>query len=1056
MSVVGRAYVTVRAVTRQVEGDITDGVERALKQSSAKAAGERSGRDLGESIGKGVGDSDGIGDGAHRSLNNWDIDNDGRHAGTHLGQAIGDGLFADNAIDRAWDDIVARLTPTINEDGDKEGRGFGAKFLSGFGKVLSPIASGPGLIGLFIGPAVTQGLTAVSGLAAGATATIATLGPAAAAAGAVGAAGIGTLISAIGAVTLALKVPTQQLDTFKASIGGARDEGIRLAEAVQRQLLPALSDALGQIAANLGPTLERGLGRVGAAVGDVSLQFAHLSQDPLFQRNLGTIFASNADALVQFGGAGTQLAEAMVAVAAAASPLVDRFADWITQLTDGVGAEAALAGQTGALQRFFEQAGNVTAQWGNILGDTGKALFNVFSIGETSGRGLLESLEGVTDRFRDFTESASGRNQIADWFEQAKPIIHDFGELLGATGKAFGALSGDGGALHRTLTTLTDAMGPLAETLNALSGGAQQVLAALLPAIGELATGLAPAISDAAAAFAKELGPALDDLIPSVVSIGDSLASVADEAAPAVALFGHALAPAFELLADAVSGAATIINALPGPVNTLIFAFAGLKLAINAFTTSETFGPWLTKLQASFTTARAEIAATEVSFVGLRAAARVTMASLGPIGVAFAAVSIAVGFFTSKQEESKKVSDALTTSFDEQTGALTNLGRTQIVQKLATEGFYGAAQTLGLAVNDVTEAVTGNEDAYKRVTTAANLAFLGLGPLIDEYGNLRDGATESQRAVYEAAKLLGTQGINPLKDSFAAQAVTAQQAASANQAYASATGATTPLVNAAAGASRRFAAATIGVHVSADAAERSLQRVSRAVYSVNSAQIKGLQATIGYKQAVADATKTFNQNKRTLNLNTQAGRDNVNALIGIANAAGQVTGSAKKQQAALEGARQKILDFAKGATNSDGAAKKLTDKIINLSREYGNVPKNVDTTVKGNGLQNSIDMTDSLANKLNDINGNTYSYTVVEQRKVTGDTGGNPGPDPGGGGGGTEPPQRRGVPGTTERSAPVNVHNYNITVNNPTTERTSDSLPRSLRRARDLGIIGRD
>ena len=59
MSVVGRAYVTVRAVTKQVEGDIQKGVDKALdnvEKKSSSSSSSSSGSSIGQSLGKSIGD----------------------------------------------------------------------------------------------------------------------------------------------------------------------------------------------------------------------------------------------------------------------------------------------------------------------------------------------------------------------------------------------------------------------------------------------------------------------------------------------------------------------------------------------------------------------------------------------------------------------------------------------------------------------------------------------------------------------------------------------------------------------------------------------------------------------------------------------------------------------------------------------------------------------------------------------------------------------------------------------------------------------------------------
>jgi hypothetical protein len=86
----------------------------------------------------------------------------------------------------------------------------------------------------------------------------------------------------------------------------------------------------------------------------------------------------------------------------------------------------------------------------------------------------------------------------------------------------------------------------------------------------------------------------------------------------------------------------------------------------------------------------------------------------GPWGLALAGGITALGIFAAKHEAAKREVDALAASLDQQTGAITENTRQQLLQEVATNGILDDARTLGLSLGAVTAAYMGNKDASPR------------------------------------------------------------------------------------------------------------------------------------------------------------------------------------------------------------------------------------------------------------------------------------------------------------------------------------------------------
>lgn len=169
--------------------------------------------------------------------------------------------------------------------------------------------------------------------------------------------------------------------------------------------------------------------------------------------------------------------------------------------------------------------------------------------------------------------------------------------------------------------------------------------------------------------------------------------------------------------------------------------------------------------------------------------ARLAQVGIPLIGVALAAVSVAVGYFADQQAKAKALSDTFGTALDTVTGKLTqqNIALNENVQQnaitsLTQAGAYKAARTLGLTYNDVTKAALGNTDAIAKVNAAISQA--------DTAGRLgrqsMGGYQVSQDAAANAARTLDS-AVNGTTKALQSQIGQKQEARKATDAYSTST-----------------------------------------------------------------------------------------------------------------------------------------------------------------------------------------------------------------------------------------------------------------------------
>lgn len=168
-------------------------------------------------------------------------------------------------------------------------------------------------------------------------------------------------------------------------------------------------------------------------------------------------------------------------IADAAMPFLEdgaeSFRDWakgLSQSTDDAD------GMSSAVGKLVDMA----KQWFDLIGEGGKALFN---IGRGAEPQISDWLDDITESLRDFNRWAStdeGKARIQEFFDNTVPAARD---LLGAIGKLGEAFVRWGELASPALRPLYQIVGRVLDFLN----GVLELLAKLPGPLGDLASGLA-------------------------------------------------------------------------------------------------------------------------------------------------------------------------------------------------------------------------------------------------------------------------------------------------------------------------------------------------------------------------------------------------------------------------------------------------------------------------------------------------------------------------------------------------------------------------------------
>jgi hypothetical protein len=266
-----------------------------------------------------------------------------------------------------------------------------------------------------------------------------------------------------------LKKLTPAQREFVGELVKAQPQIKKLQETAASGMLPGLTDALKSVTPLFG--------RLKAIVGETAAELGNLARRAgeivgKWGPDLTTVGKTNVTVIHNLGRAALSLATAMKDIVVVGGPLLV----WLTEMTakgaEWVRQQVHAGRESGRLAGFLEETKSVMVALADIAGNLAVGLFNIAKAGKPLGDELLTTIEALSAKFRAWTESAGGQNQIAAYFEAAREPVMQLGGLVGDLGGAFLRLSQG------------DATGPLIEQMRTLVPILESVIANTTSAFG--------------------------------------------------------------------------------------------------------------------------------------------------------------------------------------------------------------------------------------------------------------------------------------------------------------------------------------------------------------------------------------------------------------------------------------------------------------------------------------------------------------------------------------------------------------------------------------------
>jgi TP901 family phage tail tape measure protein len=418
---------------------------------------------------------------------------------------------------------------------------------------------------------------------------------------------------------------------------------------------------------------------------------------------------------------------------------------------------------------------------------------------------------------------------------------------------------------------------------------------------------------------------------------------------------GQDFTPAIGGAADMVAGLATGIAGLPGPLRVGATVVTGLgsaaALAVGGFLL---LAPRIVETRKALQALQATAAGGKiVSALG-------GMASMlaGPLGIALAVGTVAVGQYAAQQAEARRRVEEMTATLDEQTGAVTENTRAHVANRLAQEGARDAARDLGVSFQTVVDAAMGSASAQRILALRAQEVHDATSAEIESLENVgrsmqgaaHDGGVLSEQTA-DHARALGivTRAIDgereTLEKSTSAKREDLVELAESEGRYLDFAHALESGVDP---ALARYVEQTLaaenatGDHADAqddlagevDETVAAIDQFEDALNRLIGVNITAEEAAIRWEDALDDLAETFGENGDTLDISTRKGRDNRRSFLDAAEAAlahgraiAEQTGSAEAGQGAIEGMISRLRREAIEAGLSEEAIDELMERL---------------------------------------------------------------------------------------------------------------------------------
>lgn len=221
---------------------------------------------------------------------------------------------------------------------------------------------------------------------------------------------------------------------FLASLKPKIDE---IKKAASDAFLPKLTEAIQLLADKAFPIITVGVGQVGDALGNASIEIAKAITESGNLKDLATLFENSAKNIESLGRIIGSVYGIFLSYAQALQPLTERFLKFLEGATKKYEEYLDTPEGAKALEDFFNTAGDVAAEIGQVFKEAFGALGVIIKANVGPGSGgqfLLDWLESSLKGFKDFGKTVEGQKELKEFFLNSSK---NAASALGAVGAFF-------------------------------------------------------------------------------------------------------------------------------------------------------------------------------------------------------------------------------------------------------------------------------------------------------------------------------------------------------------------------------------------------------------------------------------------------------------------------------------------------------------------------------------------------------------------------------------------------------------------------------------------
>lgn len=208
-----------------------------------------------------------------------------------------------------------------------------------------------------------------------------------------------------------------------------------LKEDVAEGFLPVLWEQMTRIIdSDAMGTIHKGLIDLGDALGEASKNFTDQFLKPENVAALGEVFNTAAFATGKFGTIVGTAFGSFLKLLGAADPLIRRFVNFLEKKAGAFDNFIATKKASGELTAFFDRAGDIAADFGDIFGNIFGFMGNVIKANFGPGSGgdvLLQYLKKATQGWADFGKTPEGMATLQTYFKDAAENLKSMMSVLG-------------------------------------------------------------------------------------------------------------------------------------------------------------------------------------------------------------------------------------------------------------------------------------------------------------------------------------------------------------------------------------------------------------------------------------------------------------------------------------------------------------------------------------------------------------------------------------------------------------------------------------------------